>query len=138
MPAKDIYHETVKAALKKDGWTITHDTLHLECGEKDLFVDLAAEKFVAAEKAGRKIAVEIKSFIGVSPVTDLEKALGQYILYQDILEETEADRVLYLAIRQSTYKELFCVPIGMLLLKKSRLRLIVFNPNTQEILQWIP
>lgn len=93
---------------------------------------------MAAEKAGRKIAVEIKSFIGVSPVTDLEKALGQYILYQDILEETEADRVLYLAIRQSTYKELFCVPIGMLLLKKSRLRLIVFNPKTEEIVQWIP
>ncbi len=59
-------------------------------------------------------------------------------LYQDILEETEADRVLYLAIRQSTYKELFCVPIGMLLLKKSRLRLIVFNPNQEEIVQWIP
>ncbi|MGL5066148.1 MAG: element excision factor XisH family protein [Microcoleus sp.] len=42
--------------------------------------------------------------MSVSPVTDLEKALGQYILYQDILEETEVDRVLYLAIRQSTYK----------------------------------
>lgn len=138
MPAKDIYHDTVKFALKKDGWTITHDTLHLTCGEKDLFVDLAAEKFVVAQKADRKIAVEIKSFIGSSPVTDLEKALGQYILYQDVLEEVESDRVLYLAIRQSTYKELFCVSIGMILLKKSRLRLIVFNPKKQEIVEWIP
>ena len=28
MPAKDIYHDTVKNALIKDGWTITHDPLH--------------------------------------------------------------------------------------------------------------
>jgi hypothetical protein len=29
MPAKDIYHETVKNALIKDGWTITDDPLKL-------------------------------------------------------------------------------------------------------------
>ena len=27
MPVKDIYHDTVKNALIKDGWTITHDPL---------------------------------------------------------------------------------------------------------------
>ncbi len=25
MPARDIYHDTVRNALEKDGWTITHD-----------------------------------------------------------------------------------------------------------------
>jgi len=25
VPAKDIYHDTVKHALQKGGWTITHD-----------------------------------------------------------------------------------------------------------------
>ncbi len=29
MPAKDIYHETVKNAMLKAGWTITHDPYHL-------------------------------------------------------------------------------------------------------------
>jgi hypothetical protein len=27
VPAKDIYHNTVKTALQKVGWTITHDLL---------------------------------------------------------------------------------------------------------------
>ncbi|MBM4256452.1 MAG: hypothetical protein FJ147_11235 [Deltaproteobacteria bacterium] len=29
MPAKDISHNTVRNALLKDGWVITHDPLHL-------------------------------------------------------------------------------------------------------------
>ncbi len=27
MSAKDIFHNTVRLALEKDGWTITHDPL---------------------------------------------------------------------------------------------------------------
>src|SRR5260221_12842553 len=44
MPAKDIYHETVKNALLKDGWTITHDPLVLRWGTTDVYVDLGAEQ----------------------------------------------------------------------------------------------
>ncbi len=79
MPAKDFYHDTVRNALLKDGWTITDDPLRLVYGRQDVFVDLGAEKLIAAEKGSRKIAVEIKSFSGRSEVADLEKALGQYI-----------------------------------------------------------
>lgn len=85
MPAKDIYHDCVKNALIKDGWKITDDPLSLKIGKKDIFIDLAAEKLLAAEKQGKKIAVELKSFIGISEVEDLKNALGQYILYEKIL-----------------------------------------------------
>ena len=57
MPARDIYHDAVRAALETDGWTITHDQLIIEWGGRDLFVDLGAEELVAADKDGRKIAV---------------------------------------------------------------------------------
>lgn len=57
MPAKDIYHNCVKIALLKDGWTITDDPLSLKVGQKDIFIDLAAEKLLVAEKQGVKIAV---------------------------------------------------------------------------------
>ena len=63
MPARDIYHETVKNALIKDGWTITHDPLVLRWGTTDVYVGLGAEQLLAAEKRGQKIAVEIKSFV---------------------------------------------------------------------------
>ncbi len=138
MPAKDIYHDVVKKALEKDRWMITDDPLKLKVGVRDLFIDLGAKQLLAAEKGERKIAVEIKSFIGLSPVKDLENALGQYTLYSDILEESEPDRVLYLAIRQETYNDLFEEPIGKILLRKSRLRLLVFDSGREEILQWIP
>lgn len=138
MPSRDIYHNTVKNALLKDGWTITHDPLRLEWGKKDLYVDLGAEQLIAAENAERKIAVEIKSFVGRSDIDDLEKALGQYILYYDILSEREPERVLYVAIRNAVYTDLFEEPIGKLLLNKGRVKLIVFDPHTEVILKWIP
>jgi len=60
MPAKDIYHEQVKNALIKDGWTITHDPYTMTFGQKDVFVDLGATRMLAAEKGDEIIAVEIK------------------------------------------------------------------------------
>ena len=66
MPARDIYHETVKNALVKDGWTITHDPLRLRLRRgKNLFVDLGAERLLAAERGTEKIAVEIKTSRGL-------------------------------------------------------------------------
>ena len=138
MPAKDIYHDCVKNALIKDGWNITHDPFKLEIGKKDLYIDLGATQLLAATKTEQKIAVEIKSFIGRSDVDDLEKALGQYVLYFDILEELEPKRILYLAIRLTTFEDLFEEPIGYILLKKQRMKLIVFEPNKEEIVKWIP
>jgi hypothetical protein len=138
MPARDFYHDVAKAALIADGWTITHDPLQLSIGKKDLFVDLGAERVLAADKEGRKIAVEVKSFVGASDVADLEQALGQYTLYHDVLEESEPDRAMYLAIAWKVYEDLFEEPIGRLLLKRERLRLIVFDPARGVILRWIP
>ena len=138
MPAKDIFHDNFKNALIKDGWNITNDPLKLQWGSKDLYVDLGAEKLIAAEKENQKIAVEIKSFVGNSQVADLEQALGQYILYLDIIEETEPERILYLAIRETTFEDIFIEPIGQILLEKKRLKLIVFDADKEEIIQWIP
>ena len=75
MPQKDIFHETVKAALIKNGWNITHDPLYLAFGERNLFIDLAGEKLIGAKKDGQKIAVEVKSFTGASLVNNLKEAI---------------------------------------------------------------
>src|SRR2546430_10502525 len=75
MPAQDIYHDAVLRALTADGWMITHDPLSLSYGGRDLYVGLGAERTtIAAERDGQKIAIEIKSFLGSSPVRDLEEA----------------------------------------------------------------
>jgi hypothetical protein len=116
MPAKDIYHDTVRTALDKDGWTITHDPLIIRWGKRDLYIDLGAEKIIAAEKDNQKIAIEIKSFVGKSSIDDLEKALGQYILYYDLLTKLKSERTLYLAIHQQAFADIFEDFIGQVLL----------------------
>ncbi len=138
MPAKDLYHDVVKNALVKDGWEITHDPLTLRWGKKDLFVDLGAEKLLAAEKGEARIAVEVKSFLGKSEIADLEQALGQFTLYRRILEVKDPDRGLYLAIRELVFNELFEEPIGQLLLDSKMVQIMIFNEDTEEVLRWIP
>lgn len=137
MPAKDIYHNNVRTALEKDGWTITNDPLPLKIGKRTLNVDLGAEKLFAAEKQGRKIAVEVKSFVSASPVNDLEEAVGKYIVYQDIIDGLEPERIIYLAIRAEVYAQIFSEPIGQLLLEKKRFKLIVFDSLKETIVRWI-
>ncbi|MCA2837416.1 MAG: XisH family protein [Dolichospermum sp.] len=137
MPAKDIYHDTVRTALDKDGWTITHDPLIIRWGKRDLYIDLGAEKIIAAEKDNQKIAIEIKSFVGKSSIDDLEKALGQYILYYDLLTKLKSERTLYLAIHQQAFADIFEDTIGQVLLDNKRLKLLIFDEIEEVILRWI-
>jgi len=138
MPRKDVYHQTVVEALLADGWTITADPLVLTYGDKDVYVDMGAEGTISAERAGWKIGVEVKSFVGTSDVHELEVALGQYNLYRDILSEVEPDRLLYLAIPLRTYDGIFAAPLGQLVVRRQQLRLIIFDEVDARIVRWIP
>jgi hypothetical protein len=97
MSRRDTYHDIVKHALIREGWTITHDP-YMFRSEPELSTDLGAERPIAAEREGEKIAVEIKSFLQVSQVSELEKAIGQYELYTWLLHDQEPDRELYVAV----------------------------------------
>lgn len=136
MPAKDIYHDTVKKALIKDGWTITHDPLRLRWGTDLLYVDLGAERLLTATKKNQKIAVEVKSFVSPSNITSLENALGQYILYQNIIEEIEPDRTLYLAVHEEVFSTVFEESLGRMIINKNRLKLLIFNRTEEVIVKW--
>ena len=138
MPAKDLFHATVRKALEKDGWVITADPLVLTIGLRSVFIDLGAEKLIAAERGAEKIAVEVKSFIGASPISDLEVAWGQFFLYARALQRQEPDRRLYLAVSETVSQTLFAEEAGLLLLQEPGFQLIVFDPTTEEILQWTP
>ncbi len=138
MPARDIYHKVVIDALIADGWTITDDPLFLSYGGQDLYVDLGAERnTIAAEKNGEQIAVEIKSFVSLSVMTDLEKAMGQYFLYETILAEVRPGWLIYLAIPLHIYDSIFAEKFGQAILKRHQLRLIVFDDKKARIAQWI-
>jgi hypothetical protein len=139
MAAKDIYHEHVRVALEKDGWIITHDPYRLKWrGRKRMLIDLAAEKLLLAEKGASKIASEVKSFVGTSEMEDLYNAVGQFILYRKALRKAEPTRELYLAIRRDVYDDLFDDPDEDSLLNEDGVKVLVFAPETREIVLWIP
>jgi hypothetical protein len=138
MPAKNIYHDAVSRALVADGWTITDDPLRMEYGDRNLYVDLGAElDTLGAERAGRKIAVEIQSFLGLSPLRDLEEAVGQYQVYHTVLEVTQPDRLLYLAVPLRVYETLLTAKFGQLIISRLGVRLLVFDDRMERIHTWI-
>lgn len=137
MPAKDIYHYEVKNALLKDGWNVTDDPYTLEYKGLRLYADLGAEKLLVAEKAQNKIVVEIKVFNSPSQVTELQKTIGQYNMYQSILQRLTPDRYLYLAVSEDVYQDFFSQPAIQDIVSDQKIKFIIFDPEQESILQWI-
>jgi hypothetical protein len=136
MAAKDLFHEAVKQALLKEQWVITSDPLTIKIEGVKFEIDLAAEKVFAAQKAGRKIAVEVKSFLNNSAITDFHAALGQFLNYRLALQMTESDRTLYLAIPFETFESFFQERFVQEAVKLYQLKLIVYDPEKEVVIAW--
>lgn len=136
MAAKDLFHEAVKQALLKEQWMITSDPLTIKIEGVKFEIDLAAEKVFAAQKAGRKIAVEVKSFLNNSAITDFHAALGQFLNYRLALQMTESDRTLYLAVPFETFESFFQERFVQEAVKLYQLKLIVYDPEKEVVIAW--
>jgi len=137
MPQRDVFHATVRTALNRDGWSITADPLVLFVGQHTLFVDLGAERLLAAERRNERIAVEVKSFVGRSAVADLELALGQYVLYRGLLRRSDPERALVLAVPGAIYDTLMSSELGQVASAELELALMVFNPEKEVVERWL-
>lgn len=136
MSARDLFHEAVKRGLQKEQWVITDDPLEIKLEEVLLKIDLGAERLIAAEKAGEKIAVEIKSFASNSAISDFHTALGQFLNYQIALEVNEPERQLYLAVPLDAYETFFQTRLAQIAVQRHQVKLIVYDPITEEIVRW--
>ena len=83
-------------------------------------------------------AVDVKSFLGPSEITDLEAALGQFILYEKALRRQEVGCTLWLAIPSHIWSGLFREAIGEILQEDGALRLLVIDAEKETIERWIP
>ncbi|MBD2500490.1 XisH family protein [Anabaena azotica] len=138
MPAKDVFHEVVKTALEKDGWQITHDPLTISVGGVNVSIDLAAQKLIAAERQGQKIAVEVKSFLQKSSaISEFHTALGQFINYRGALRRINPDRVLYLAVPLTTYKTFFQLDFPKEMIAENQVKMLIYDVEQEVIFQWI-
>ena len=137
MPARDSLHHHVRHALERDGWIVTHDPLKLSVRRRKLYVDLGAERLLAAEKGTQKITVGIKTFAGASDVRDLEEAVGQFVLYEHALRREDPERTLYLALPETAWQQVFLDALGEILIDDKVLRVVTFDPSKEEIVRWI-
>ena len=138
--AKDLFHDSFRKALEKDGWTITHDPFPFRILGVEGEIDLGAEKIIAAEREneGKKtrILVEIKSFIGSSFMRDFHVAVGQYTNYKVFMSVTEKERQLYLAVTNAVFEKRFRIPGIQLVLKTTGIKVVVFDEIAETIVLW--
>lgn len=139
MSRRDTYHDTVKRALIKDGWTISHDPLRLSYEGTTVSTDLGAEKaFADGERiAVEIIAVEVKDFDGSQMMSQFEKALGQYNLYRSLLKILAPDRAIFLAVKKDVFEEFFQIPMIQLATNEDRVKFLIFDAAREEVTQWI-
>jgi hypothetical protein len=83
------------------------------------------------------IAVEIKGFLGPSTVSACHAALGQYLHYRMVLDKEDPERILYLAVPIDTYDTFFGLVFTQTSVQRHGVHLIVYDPETEALLQWI-
>lgn len=137
MPKKDTFHETVKTALRKEGWIITNDPLFVPTeGGVNFFIDLGLDRIIGAEKGGQNIAIEIKSFSDITPVYSFYEILGQFLIYEMALAEQINPWRLYIAMSDLGFKKLDEAPIFSRAIQKFRLKFLIFDPLAETIIRW--
>jgi len=135
MSRRDLYHEIVRKALIREGWTITHDPYIIDSDPK-LAVDMGAERIIAAEREQNRIAVEIKSFVRASQVVDLHDAVGQYAIYDIFLRKQEPERLLYLAVPIHAFENILSREVGQVIVSTLKINLLVYSLSEKEPLIW--
>ena len=135
--AREKIHIPVKIALENDGWSVTNDPLYITVGELFVFIDLGAERIIAAEKGDEKIAVEVKTFSNSSFITAFYEAVGKYIVYRKALRLVESDRTLYLAMPEDVYEKYAKEPLFIGTMEDEKVNLILFETNIEKITRWI-
>ncbi len=91
---------------------------------------------IAAERGEEKIAVEIKSFLEHSRIHAMELAAGQYVFYRALLRQYEPARSLILALPHSAYLFVRESAMAQILVEAENIRLVSFDPEAEEIMEW--
>ena len=98
---------------------------------------LIAERLIIAEREKEQIAVEVKSFLAPSALTEFHTALGQFLNYRAVLQVKQPQRKLYLAVSVDIYQSFFRRDLPQLSIQLYELKIIIFDPVAEVIVQWI-
>lgn len=68
---------------------------------------------------------------------DFHSALGQYIVYRNLIQLTEPEYTLYLAIDHLVYESFFQRKSVQIVIKDNRVFLIAVDTNKEELVKWL-
>lgn len=69
---------------------------------------------------------------------DFQNALGQYILYRDLIQLAQDEyQEIYLAIKDEIYETFFQRKSIQSVVKLNQLSLVIINTEKEEVIQWI-
>lgn len=136
MPALDSCHPQIVRALEKDGWKVRKNPLVLETPLSHFFIDIIAERPV--ELNDREVViVEAKCFSANRAYTvELYQAIGQYLIYRDLLIRLQINDPLYLAIPLTAFESVFRL-LAMETIQKSAIKLLIVDMEREVIIQWL-
>jgi XisH protein len=122
-------------ALEKAGWTIQPDQFLLRIDRRHrVYIDIEAHH--SYEEA--IMVVEVKCFQSPnSETTDLYAAIGQYLVYQSLLEDQAINALLCLAVPIVAYKDIF-QRMGMSAVTKNQVKMMIVDMEQEIIVQWLP
>ncbi len=98
--------------------------------------DLGAEKIIAAQKANRRIAIEVKSFVHISILHDFLLAVGQYYVYGKILFKTDPERKLYVALPDFVHNRIIKFEWAQEVVRDLAMSFILYDTNQKIITAW--
>ncbi|MFN8346391.1 MAG: XisH family protein [Spirosomataceae bacterium] len=134
--AKDLYHDSVRKALEKEGREITDDPFLFRLGRVSFRMDLGVEKVISAEKGTEKIVIEIKTFTQTSFIHAFHEATGRYDNYLLALEEIAPERQLFLAVPTDIWNSYFQERFIQKVIDRKHIKLIIYDPLNETIVLW--
>ncbi len=137
MPRLDNCHQQFIHALQKEKWKIDSKPLYLKLRGYEFYIDVVARRLSSASEE-IVLIIEVKCFPeNRSQQEQLYTAIGQFEIYRDILEAYQLADKLYIAIPLHAYEGVFQA-IGSKMIEKANIKLIVFDVEKEEIVQWLP
>lgn len=132
MPALDSCHSNVVKALEKDGWSVSPvpHAIRAPGRRYPLLADLRAER-----DSDTIIVVEIKCFMD-DPLVELYGAIGQYLIYRNLLTQSSNPYPLYLAVPTYAYHGIV-KEVGAGVIAETQMKVIVINIDNEVIEQWL-
>ncbi len=131
MLRKDDYHDSVKRALVKAGWSIDGEQVAFIGSERQVVINLQASK-----DGHGIILIEVKGF-QPSMVEALANAMGKILIYRYILNELSQNIPVWLAVPEFAYQNILTEHMGLAMRQQLGMDLIVFSVEREEIVAWI-